>query len=82
MSTPDSQVSGESSSQVLRKLLMQIENKDMTELLSLCDNASTEFEDDYHIQQVCTEIRVYAEFRNDSGLEEVKSRIKDILLLK
>ena len=64
---------------VLQEILNTLGGKDPNRVLELCRELSKRYPDDYDIQQICSEILVYSEFKNHTGLEEVKSRLKELI---
>ena len=64
---------------VLRRILNALEGEDLSGVLRLCRKLPMRYRDDYEIQQICSEILVYSEFKTYGGLEEVKSRLRELV---
>lgn len=64
---------------VIEDILKALEEGDLDKLQELCKKYSMQYKDDYDVQQVCSEIRVFAELGNHKSLEEVKSKLREIV---
>ncbi|RLI85486.1 MAG: hypothetical protein DRO76_05425 [Candidatus Altiarchaeales archaeon] len=65
--------------EVIEDILKALEEGDLDKLQKLCKKYSMQYKDDYDVQQVCSEIKVFAELGNHESLEDVKSRFRGIL---